>query len=194
MPAEVKRYTQYEDKELLYLLSQNDKEAFTELYNRFWKKLFAIAYSRMNEVQDAEDMVHDVMASLWINREKVEIDLLENYLATATKYAVLSKIKKKQREFEYQKTLELPVVRELQVEKSLHFKKVLEVIKSEVEQLPERCRLIFKYSREQGKPVKQIAKELNISPKTVENQLNKALKQLRLVAKSFFHSLFSFFL
>lgn len=190
----MKNYQRYEDSELLQLLCQNDKCAFTELYNRFWKKLFAIAYSRISDVQDAEDVVHDVMASLWVNRQKVEIDLLENYLATATKYAVLTRIKKKQREFEYQKNLELPVVRELQVETSLHFKKVLEVIKSEVEHLPERCRLIFKYSREQGKPVKQIAKELNISPKTVENQLNKALKQLRLVTKSFFHSLFSLFL
>lgn len=190
MPAEVKRYTQYEDKELLYLLSQNDKEAFTELYNRFWKKLFAIAYSRIDEVQDAEDIVHDVMTSLWKNRQKVEIDLLENYLATATKYAVLTRIKKKQRELKYQSQFEQPAIVELQVETSLHFKKVLEVIKLEVEQLPERCRLIFKCSREQGKPVKQIAKELNISPKTVENQLNKALKQLRLVTKSFFHSFF----
>lgn len=186
----MKNYQRYEDSELLQLLSQNDKDAFTELYNRFWKKLFAIAYGRMKEVQDAEDIVHDVMASLWMNRDKVEINLLENYLATATKYAVLNRIKKKQREFEYQKIIEQPIVGDLHVETSLHFKAVLEVIKSEVELLPERCKLIFKYSREQFKPVKQIAKELNISPKTVENQLNKALNRLRLVAKSFLHSFF----
>lgn len=188
----VKRYIQYDDNELLYLLSQNDKAAFTELYNRYWQKLYAIAYNRLKETQTAEDIVHDVMAGLWSSREKISIELLENYLATATKYAVLGKLRKKERERQFQNSLNQTPVFELQIEEKLHYKKILEVIKTEVELLPERCRLIFKCSREEGKPVKQIARELNISPKTVENQLTKAIKQLRLATKSFFHSLFSF--
>ncbi len=188
----VKRYIQYDDNELLYLLSQNDKAAFTELYNRYWQKLYAIAYNRLKETQTAEDIVHDVMAGLWSSREKINIELLENYLATATKYAVLGKLRKKERERQFQNSLHQTPVFELQIEEKLHYKKILEVIKTEVELLPERCRLIFKCSREEGKPVKQIARELNISPKTVENQLTKAIKQLRLATKSFFHSLFSF--
>lgn len=188
----VKRYIQYDDNELLYLLSQNDKAAFTELYNRYWQKLYAIAYNRLKETQTAEDIVHDVMAGLWSSREKISIELLENYLATATKYAVLGKLRKKERERQFQNSLHQTPVFELQIEEKLHYKKILEVIKTEVELLPERCRLIFKCSREEGKPVKQIARELNISPKTVENQLTKAIKQLRLATKSFFHSLFSF--
>lgn len=188
----VKRYIQYDDNELLYLLAQNDKAAFTELYNRYWQKLYAIAYNRLKETQTAEDIVHDVMAGLWSSREKINIELLENYLATATKYAVLGKLRKKERERQFQNSLHQTPVFELQIEEKLHYKKILEVIKTEVELLPERCRLIFKCSREEGKPVKQIARELNISPKTVENQLTKAIKQLRLATKSFFHSLFSF--
>ena len=188
----VKRYIQYDDNELLYLLSQNDKAAFTELYNRYWQKLYAIAYNRLKETQTAEDIVHDVMAGLWSSREKINIELLENYLATATKYAVLGKLRKKERERQFQNSLHQTPVFELQIEEKLHYKKILEVIKTEVELLPERCRLIFKCSREEGKPVKQIARELNISPKTVENQLTKAIKQPRLATKSFFHSLFSF--
>lgn len=188
----MKRYIQYDDNELLYLLAQNDKAAFTELYNRYWQKLYAIAYNRLKETQTAEDIVHDVMAGLWSSREKISIELLENYLATATKYAVLGKLRKKERERQFQNSLHQTPVFELQIEEKLHYKKILEVIKTEVELLPERCRLIFKCSREEGKPVKQIARELNISPKTVENQLTKAIKQLRLATKSFFHSLFSF--
>lgn len=188
----MKRYIQYDDNELLYLLAQNDKAAFTELYNRYWQKLYAIAYNRLKETQTAEDIVHDVMAGLWSSREKINIELLENYLATATKYAVLGKLRKKERERQFQNSLNQTPVFELQIEEKLHYKKILEVIKTEVELLPERCRLIFKCSREEGKPVKQIARELNISPKTVENQLTKAIKQLRLATKSFFHSLFSF--
>ena len=72
----VKRYIQYDDNELLYLLAQNDKAAFTELYNRYWQKLYAIAYNRLKETQTAEDIVHDVMAGLWSSREKINIELL----------------------------------------------------------------------------------------------------------------------
>lgn len=190
----MKRYTQYEDKELLYLLSQNDKDAFTELYSRYWQKLYAIAYNRLGETQSAEDIVHDVMTGLWASREKISIALLENYLATAAKYAVLGKLRKKERERQFQNSQGQAPVIELPVEDQLQYKKILQVIEKEVERLPERCRLIFKCSREQGKPVKQIARELNISPKTVENQLTKAIRQLRLATKSFFHSFFSLFL
>lgn len=172
---------------------QDHQAAFTELYNRFWQKLFAVAYNRLREVQAAEDIVHDVFASLWANRQKLEIDMLDNYLATAVKYAVLNRLKKKARERVYQKATQQAPVVELPSETALHYKRILELVRSEVEKLPEKCRLIFKYSRDEGMPVRQIATKLSISPKTVENQLNKALRQLKLATKSFFHSLLSFF-
>lgn len=174
------------------MLSKSDELAFAEIYDRFWQKLFAIAYNRLKEIQTAEDIVHDVLVSLWANRERVTIESLENYLATAAKYMVLAKIKKKVRERVYNTTITLhraPVF-DLPIESSLHYKYILEMVKNEVEKLPEKCRLIFKCSRNAGMPVKQIATKLNISPKTVENQLNKALKQLKLAAQSFICILF----
>jgi RNA polymerase sigma-70 factor (ECF subfamily) len=172
-------------------VSQDDEAAFTELYNRFWQKLFTIAYNRLNEIQPAEDVVHDVFAGLWANRNKIQIHLLENYLACAAKYAVLNRIKIRAKERALQKaSFQTPVV-ELPAEASLHYKRILEIVKTEVEKLPEKCRLIFKYSRDEGKPVKQIAKELNLSPKTVENQLGKAIRHLRLATKNFLHSFFT---
>ncbi len=187
-------YKSYTNDELLELLARSDEHAFTEIYNRFWKKLFAISYNRVNEYELAEDIVHDAFASLWANRSKVKIDSLENYLATATKYIVLSKIKKKEQERIYNSSHHQAPVVELYVENSLHFKRILEVVNLEIEKLPEKCRLIFKYSRNEGMPVKQIASELNISPKTVENQLNKALKQLKLATKTFIHFFIFLFL
>jgi RNA polymerase sigma-70 factor (family 1) len=183
--AIMKEYQLYDNKLLLELLSKSDELAFTEIYNRFWQKLFAIAYNRLKEIPAAEDVVHDVFASLWANRKKNEIELLDNYLATAAKYMILAIIKKKERERVYKNISQQAPVFELPVETSLHYKRILEIVKNEVEKLPEKCRLIFKYSRNEGMPVKQIAKELNISPKTVENQLNKALKQLKLASKTF---------
>ncbi|MBI3139130.1 MAG: RNA polymerase sigma-70 factor [Sphingobacteriales bacterium] len=180
-------YQLYDNGILMGLVCKGDEAAFTELYNRYWKKLFAMAYSRLKEMQTAEDIVHDVFVSLWANREKINIELLENYLATAVKYMVLSRIKKIERERAYKRSYGMAAVIEMPVENALHYKRILELVETEVEKLPEKCRLIFRYSRQNGMPVKHIARELNISPKTVENQLNKALKQLKMAAKTFLH-------
>ena len=180
----MKEYQQYDNKNLLELLSKDDEFAFTEIYDRFWKKIFCIAYARINETQIAEDIVQDVFASLWTNRKKSEINSLDNYLASAAKYMVFAKIKKKARERIYNESLQVPVI-EMQLDESLHFKKILEFVKLEVEKLPEKCKLIFNYSRVHGMSIKQIAEDLQISPKTVENQINKALKQLKFATRSF---------
>lgn len=186
-------YQPYNSKELVDCLARNEEGAFTEIYERFWKKLFAIAYNRLREKEAAEDIVHDVFASLWINRNRIEINCLENYLATATKYITLSKIQKLERARQYNKDTHSTPVFELTIESSLHYKRILERVNSEVEKLPEKCKLIFKYSRDDGMSIKHIAQELNIAPKTVENQINKALKQLRQAVKTFIVLLFILF-
>ena len=152
----MKDYLLYDNRQLVQLLTQADESAFTEIYNRYWQKLFAIAYNRLKEIQSAEDVVHDVFISLWANRNKSEIESLENYLATSTKYLVLAKIKKKERDRIYNNSLHSTPVIDFPVESSLHYKRILEIVKTEVEKLP------------------------------VENQLNKALKHLKSVTKSFF--------
>ena len=76
-------YQSYRDEDLLILLAKNDKDAFTELYNRYWAVLFGIAYNRLQQAVTAEDIVHDVFLSLWKNKTDQKILQLENYLATA---------------------------------------------------------------------------------------------------------------
>jgi RNA polymerase sigma-70 factor (family 1) len=163
----------------------DSETAFKEIYAMFWKKLFSIAYSRLNEKQEAEDVVHDVFVSLWVNRDKIEIRSLEQYLATAVKYLILTKLKKKEHQRKYCQSVENSNADECVIENVVHNKHMLETVNSGIEELPEKCRLIFKCSRHDGMPVKKIAEQLSISPKTVENHLSKALKHLRGVAKTF---------
>lgn len=172
------RFKVYSDADLLLAIKIHNNGAFMEIYERYWEKLFAIAIHHLHIVQDAEDVVHDVLASLWRNREH-DIDNLEHYLAAATKYVVLAGIRKKSR---------LPVTElynandtYFSIEKSIADRQVIELIKKEVNKLPEQCRLIFKMSREEGLMHDEIAISLNISKKTVKNQINKALKRLKKV-------------
>ncbi|MFW2476729.1 MAG: RNA polymerase sigma-70 factor [Sediminibacterium sp.] len=175
----------YDNQFLLSQLAQSDEQAFMTLYQRYWQKIFTIANNRLENSQEAEDIVHDVLLSLWQNRQTQQIQQLENYLAVATKYKVLARIKSKLRERQYRETAETAIVVEMPVENSLHYKRILMLVKTEVEKLPEKCRIIFQYSRNEGMSVKQIAKVMHISPKTVENQLNKALRQLRTAVRTF---------
>lgn len=178
-------YVTYENPLLLALLSQSDEKAFMAIYHRFWQKIFSIAYNRLQNSEEAEDIVHDVFFSLWQNRETRQIQELENYLAVATKYKVLARIKYRLREKQYREAVHSTIIVEMPVENNLHYKRILMLVKTEVEKLPEKCRIIFQYSRNEGMSVKQIAKVMHISPKTVENQLNKALRHLRTAVRSF---------
>lgn len=176
----MKTYETYSDNELLHLLSADDEKAFTNIYNRYWRVVFAIAYGRLKDAHLAEDILNDVFASLWSNRNKSEIISLENYLASATKYLVFASIRKKSHEERYYASSELKP--ELNIENDYFYKQLYEFATKEIESLPERCRLVFRY-REKGMSNSEIAMQMKISIKTVENQINKAFHHLRFAMK-----------
>ncbi|MET7000423.1 RNA polymerase sigma factor [Chitinophaga defluvii] len=180
------RYSALDEKELMCRLREHDEVAFTEIYSRYWKMLFGIAYNRLKDMATAEDIVHDVLTLVWQKRLELAPDNLPAYLAAAVKFSVLAHLRKKMsaRNYILQSTAEITTTPHPDV--VLHHKRILQMVREEVEKLPEKCRLIFKDSREQGLTTAEIAEKFNISGKTVENQLNKALRHL----KSSFRSLF----
>lgn len=188
-------YTHLDDVDLLKHVALGNEAAFTEIYNRYWEILFAIAYKRLRDIQFAENVVHDVLVSLWHNRERASITSLKAYLATAVKYMIIAHFKKEQRHHAYQQQMAhvLSPADNIDLEESLHYKRILDLLKEEVENLPDKCRLIFKCSREKHMPVKDIAQMLNLSSSTIENQLNKALGTLRNRLKNISSPLFLIF-
>lgn len=179
-------YHKISDAELTVLLKSGDQIAFTEVYDRYLKVLYAIAYNRLRNTQTAEDVVHDVLVSLWKNRDSAEIENLSAYLATATKYMIFHKIKRLQKfssEAFDSEHLDLVMDNE-DLEDRIHYKRLLEMVNEEVEKLPKKCRLIFKYSREEHLSNKEISEKLDISTSTVENQINTALSRLRKKVKN----------
>jgi len=145
-----------------------------------------MAFSRLRDAPLAEDILHDVFASLWANRNKTEIDSLQNYLASATKYLVFATIRKKAHRERYYAAQLKP---ELNIEDDFLYKQLYEFASKEIESLPERCRLIFRY-REKGMTNSEIALQMKISIKTVENQINKAFHHLRFAMKKMLQVLF----
>jgi len=173
-------YANRKDADLLVLLAKSDEGAFTEIYNRYWQKLFVLAANRINNLEEAEEIVQDIFTSLWRKRGTLNITSeLSSYLAVSVKYRV---IRAMDRYYKMQNYIDAALAQDQlddSTQQLLSFHELQEELEKYVQQLPDRCKLVFQLSREEGYSQKQIAQELEISEKTVEAHLGKAFKILR---------------
>ncbi|MDP9080805.1 MAG: RNA polymerase sigma-70 factor [Bacteroidota bacterium] len=177
-------YSHLPDQEVLQQMVDGDDIAFTEIYNRYWKKLILLAYSRTKDKFLAEEIIQEVFLSLWNRKESLVIESLPGYLATAIKFSVFKHVHNSNRRSKIIKTLYSTQSADLP-EDIVHAKFLQEYIEGIVEQLPDKCRMVYLYSRKQGLTNPEICLEMGISEKTVEAHLTKALKVLRLNLKEF---------
>lgn len=179
-------YTGVNDAELLSLLKKDDQAAFTELYNRYWKRLFVTASYRLDNLGEAEEIVQDIFASLWKRRYELTINTdLSRYLAISVKYRVIKTLDKHYSKRCYIESFAFAKQVDNSTEEKLSFDELKDELEKYVCQLPERCQLVFRLSREEGLTQKQIAETLQISEKTVETHLGKAFKILRIKLANF---------
>ena len=171
-------FSNYTDDVLLSLLKGGDESAFTEIYNRYWERLLAIAFSHTKNKSVAKDIVQNLFVGLWNRKEKLEIDNLEHYLATAIKFAVFKEYYRKQKR-EANLKEKLSPSEDEEIEQKIHAKFLEQYIYGLIEQLPPKCRLVFESSRIRQMSIDEIALEMGISPKTAEAHLTKALKTLK---------------
>lgn len=178
---------QYSEHELLSLLREDSEAAFTQIYYQYWKLLFAVAASKLDNVTDAEEIVQEVFADLWRRRRDIHIEQsLKAYLATAVKFQVYTMLAKKHREATRQEGSPAPDSWAMAPDEAFRQKELQAQLYQLTQELPDKCRLVYQLSREAGLSNKEIAAKLDISEKTVENQMTKALKRLRTVFRIFF--------
>ncbi|MVT10545.1 RNA polymerase sigma-70 factor [Chitinophaga tropicalis] len=159
-------------------MSADDPTAFTEIYHQYWKLLFSVAANKLGNLADAEEVIQDVFADLWRRRADIQIEhSLKSFLAAAVRNQVFSRMARRHREQVNESSWS--ETQEPSVEQALHVKELHTHITGLAASLPERCRLVYKLSREEGWSNKTIAIALNISEKTVESQITKALRVIR---------------
>lgn len=166
------------DNELALLLQQGNSIAFTEIYNRYWDKLYFIAHKLLKDADTAEEIVQEVFLILWKKKETLTIHSLTQYLAAMTRYAVYRYLARdKQNKVQEQAigVLNAEYVSEIDVDNKM----LLEFILKLSDKLPGKCRLVFQYNKLQDRPLAEVAESLNISQKTAEGHLTKALRVIR---------------
>lgn len=172
--------TTEQENALLQRVKQNDQVAFRTLFDTYYKYLTVTAYRYLNDGEKAKDIAQDAFVELWNRRDTLEITTgLKAYLRRAVVNKCLNYIKREKR-IDFSEPALLPETpTQLGAVEDLEAADLQKTIQTAIDTLPERCRLIFCMSRFDEKSHKEIASELNISTKTIENQITRALKTLR---------------
>lgn len=167
---------------LINRLRNGDESALTELYNKFWQSLFVSSYNVLKDKELCEDIIQDIFMNIWHNREKLEINIsLKGYMYACARYQVFNQFKKNKDKIHVELFEDLDKRFQYSTpETQLMHDELLDQINSIVEALPEKCQLVYKLSREEQLSHKEIAERLDISTKTVENHITKALHVIRI--------------
>jgi RNA polymerase sigma-70 factor (ECF subfamily) len=171
----------YNDIDLVKRLQENEEEALTIIYKEYWEIMYMAAYNLVKDKSVCEDIVQEVFISLWQRRAKLQIKAsLKSYLYTSTVYKVYDHFNKNKKmlkdelfdNFENKIETSNPETKLMHQELIYHLDAI-------VDSLPDKCREVYKLSRENMLSNKEIAEQLNISQRTVEGHISKALKILK---------------
>ncbi len=177
----MKSYKELSDTELVIHFTGENQQAFNEIFNRYWKQLYKYTFNILNDSALTEDCLQEVFTNIWVKRNELEINNLKNYLFSSVRFRAISRIR--QAKFT---SINEEIIDSLVVDQEILYDVVEleESIKAAAEQLTDRCKEIFLRSRFQHQSNKEIAESLNISIRTVENQLSIALKHVRNVLQN----------
>ena len=179
-------YHTFNDQELVSLLKTGDRQAFTTLFNRYWEKMVIVAYVKLQSAPDAEEVVQELFVDIWNRRASINIQhTFHTYISGALKYKIYTFLAKRQQAQTQARSLVADDTCN-NTEEWLNYEALREDLEKAVLQLPEKCRLVFRLSREKGLSNREIADNLSISPKPVEKHLTKALVHLHATFKNFF--------
>jgi RNA polymerase sigma-70 factor (ECF subfamily) len=175
-------------------LAKRDSSAFEEVFKMYFKNLHAYACTILKEEADAEEAVQQVFFKLWERAEHLSFSgSVAAYLYRAVHNQCLNQLKHQKVKANHQLHVAYSMKNESVNGPAKMISKELEQkIREALNELPEQCRTVFQLSRFEDMKYREIADQLDISIKTVENQMGKALKQLRLKLVDFLTLLFLF--
>lgn len=182
------------DMENLHM-QKNNKSDFSRVYSIYFPKLVRFAREFVLSTEDAENIIQDIFIYLWEHQELLDtLTNLNAFLFTLVKNKCIDQLRhrklleRKREEFKtvLDKEIQLKLYALQQFDENALSNEDIEIIlNNAINSLPEKCREVFILSRMEGLKNREIAERLNISAKTVENQMTTAIRKLRVELKDY---------
>ena len=166
-----------DDKRLFDAIKDNSQTAFKVVYEEYFAKLTQFIFKMSRNQNLSEEMAQQTMVKVWEQREKIILTTsLKSYLYKVSYHEYLMHIRKSSK-FQNIEDAVIEAIDEIEDEQDNQI--LLDKIRKEIDNLPPKCREVFILSKINGMKYKEIAEQLNISTKTIESHMTKALKQIR---------------
>lgn len=177
----------FNENELISLLQQGDVNAFRMLYEKYAPRLNSFCNRFNFSSAERDDIVQETFVKIWEKRENIKSGTSFNaFVITIGKNLIYNQFRHEAYKKKY--SAEFTFLSQKQINHDTE-KDLQKLIDKTVNQLPDKCRQIYRRSRVDGFSNLEIAQEMNIAKSTVENQLNKALKKLRTTVENSGYSL-----
>lgn len=169
------------------LVKNGDIKTYEYIFKKYYDRLCNYAHTLLKSKHESEEVVQQVFITIWNKREYIHIETsLQSYLYRAVHNSSLNKLKQEKIKTNHRSAIKYEMAANAEITSESVAKEELEKsLYAAVDRLPEQCRLTFQLSRFEGLKYQEIADEMNVSIKTVENQIGKALKFLRGELKEF---------
>jgi RNA polymerase sigma-70 factor (family 1) len=167
-----------DDAFLLRQVSYGCEQSFNMLFTKYWEKAYADAFKRIKDADVAKDIVQEVFVHIWVKRETVHILNLPAYLNVAVRNKVFKQVERQSSHSLFFDVLD-NVPSHYKADENLLWKEFFNSYEYLVKSLPASRQTIFRLHYQEDLSTKAIATELGISRKTVQNQLGKVMKKLK---------------
>lgn len=154
------------------------QRAFQAIFDAFWERLLRVSVNILKDTTEAEDVVQEVFISLWNRKNQTKIEEIEAYLYNAVKYKVFQRLRNKRADPEQLEKFE-SIQFANNIEEKFDYESAKLILDQCISSLPDRPKEVFMLSRFENLSNDEIACRLQVSQKTVEAHITKALKTLR---------------
>lgn len=175
-------FSKYTDQELMALLRDGNRRAYSEIYDRYNGPLYIFAYKRLQEREEVRDLIHELFLKLWADHASLpHADNLAAYLYTSVRNKIINVVARQKIADRYLDSFRVYAGENTQYSADylVRGKEMQAFIESEIENLHPRMRLVFELSRKTELSRKEIAEQLGISEETVKSHMHGALKILK---------------
>lgn len=181
---------------LVRRLQEDDITAFNAIFNRYSSKLYNFSYGYLKSKEETEELVQEIFTKIWETRRNLKSEYsFESYLFTIAFNQIKKYFRSKCTEDKYRDYIKSHQEENSSVSSQANYTVLNELLNDLINKMPEKRKAVFIKSRFEGKNAGEIADEMAISKKTVENHLSAALKHLRQeLTKEHFMGILFFFL